>query len=185
MIRDFDEVSKAFADNNGQLIEGPFASPGAVLLDPKSGRVVNLNEARLAADRGRYAIDMVRPLLVSAKIEIGPIEEKVTAESYGVKLEGITHEYFRIRKGHPALPGGEHESNAARYVLYETTKLLNKILIERRNAARIATLEELENSFTAQTRLAFVLLDDDLSYLFMWSPAVPNYCRPMRPDVFR
>jgi hypothetical protein len=184
MIRDFYAVSQAFADSKWQPIEGPFASPGAVLLDPKSGRVVNLDMARLAEERGRYAIAAVRPLLASAGIELGPLEERITANSYGVTLEGMTHDYFRLRKGRPALAGGDHEINAARYVLYETGKLLNKLLKQKQNSARISTLEEYPTQLTAQMRLAFVLLDDELSYLFMWSGAVHNYCRPMRPDVF-
>ena len=53
-------------------------------------------------------------------IEIGTIEEQVEADSYGVALEGISHRYFRLRKGRPSFQGGEVEINAARYVLYET-----------------------------------------------------------------
>ena len=74
--------------------------------------------------------------------------------------------------------------NAAGFVLHETCKLLNKVLKQRQKAERIATLEELQSSFPTQMRLALVLLDDQLSYLIMWSPPVHNYCRPMRPDVF-
>ena len=163
---------------------GRFASPGSVLCNPISGRVVNLDIARLAKERGRYAIASVRPLLASVGIELGIVEEQIAADSYGVTVEDINHHYFRLRKGHPSLQGGEHEINAGRYVLYETCKLLNKVLKQRQKAERIATLEELQTSFTAQMRLALVLLDDELSYLFMWSPAVHNYCRPTRPDVF-
>ena len=126
----------------------------------------------------------MRPLLASVGIELGPLEERITANSYGVTLEGITHDYFRLRKGCPALQGGDLEINAARYVHYETGKLLNKLLKQKQSSARIATLEERQTLLSAQMRLAFVLLDDDLSYLFMWSWAVHNYCRPMRPDVF-
>lgn len=183
IIQDFYEVSKAFRDNNQRHLDGPFASPGAVLLDPKSGRIVNLDMARLAEERGRYAIAAVRPLLASVGIELGPLEERITANSYGVTLEGITHDYFRLRKGRPALEGGDLEINAARYVLYETGKLLNKLLKQKQNSARISVLEEHQTLLTAQTRLAFVLLDDELSYLFMWSEAVHNYCRPMRAPV--
>jgi hypothetical protein len=185
MIRDFLEVSRDFTANKWQLLEGPFASPGAVLCDPISGRVVNLDIARLATERGRYAIAAVRPLLASVGIEFGTVEELVAADSYSVTLEGVNHHYFRLRKGHPSLQGGEHEINAAGYVLYETGKLLNKVLKQRQKAERIATLEELQTSFSTRMRLSLVLLDDELSYLFMWSPAVHNYCRPMRPDVFR
>jgi SMI1 / KNR4 family (SUKH-1) len=184
MIRDFHEVSKAFRDNNQRHLEGPFASPGAALLDPKSGRVVDLDMARLAEERGGYAIGAARPLLASAGIELGPIEERTTASSYGVTLEGIPHDYFRLRKGHPALQGGDLEINAARYVLYETAKALNKVFKQRQNSARIATLEEHQAFLSGPTRLAFVLLDDELSYLLMWTPLVHNYCRPMGPDVF-
>ncbi len=185
MIGDFLEASQDFAANKWQLLEGPFASPGAVLCDPISGRVVNLDIARLANERGGYAIAAIRPLLASVGIEFGIAEEQIAADSYGVTLEGISHHYFRLRKGRPTLQGGEHEINAARYVLYETCKLLNKVLKQRQKAERIATLEELRASFNVQMRLALVLLDDELSYLFMWSPVVHNYCRPMRPDVFR
>ncbi|HEV3238175.1 MAG TPA: hypothetical protein VGZ25_14390, partial [Gemmataceae bacterium] len=185
MIQDFLDVSQSFAANNCQLLEGSYASPGAVLCDPKSGRVVNLDIARLANERGRYAIAAVRPLLASAGIEIGHIEERITADSYGVTLDGVDHEYFRLRKGRPAMQGGEHEINSARYVLYETCKLLNKVLKQKQNTARIATLEELQTRITSRMRLAFVLLDDELSYLFMWSPVVHNYCGPVRPDVFK
>jgi hypothetical protein len=123
--------------------------------------------------------------MASVGIEFGTLEEQLTADSYGVTLEGVNHRYFRLRKGHPSLHGGEHEINAARYVLYETCKLLNKILKQRQRAERFATLEELQTSFDVRMRLSLVLLDDGLSYLFMWSPAVHNYCRPMRPDVFK
>jgi len=185
MIGNFLEVSQHFTANKQQLLEGPFASPGAVLCDPVSGRVVNLDVARLAIERGRYAIAAIRPLMASVGIEFGTVEEQVTADSYGVTLEGVNHRYFRLRKGHPSLQGGEREINAARYVLYETCKLLNKVLKQRQRAERIATLEELQNIFEARIRLSLVLLDDELSYLMMWSPAVDNYCRPMRPDVFK
>ncbi len=184
MIRDFLEVPQAFAAKKWQLLEGRFASPGAVLCDPRSGRVVNLDIARLANERGGYAIASVRPLLASVGIELGVAKEQTAADSYGVTLEDIDHHYFRLRKGHPSLQGGEHEINAARYVLYETCNLLNKVLTQRQKAERIATLEELQTSFTMQMRLALVLLDDEMSYLFMWSPAVHNYCRPTRPDWF-
>ena len=33
-----------------------------------------------------------------------------------------------------------------------------------------------------EPRCAFVLLDDDLSYLLMWSPLIHSY-HPLRPDV--
>jgi SMI1 / KNR4 family (SUKH-1) len=182
IVRDFLDVSKSFAANNGQLLKGKYASPGAVLCDPRSGRVVNLDIARLAKERGRYAIRSVRPLLASARIEIGKIKEQIATDSYGITLEGVHHEYFGLRKGCPSLPGGEHKINAARYVLYETCKLLNKVLKQKKNVARVATLEEHRDM--SPMRLAFVLLDDELSHLFMWSQAVHNYCRPMRPDVF-
>ena len=183
MIGDFLEVSQKFAANKWQLLDGPFASPGAVVCDPRSGRVVDLDIGRLVNERGRYAIAVVRPLLSSVGIELGTVNEEVTADSYGVSLEGISHRYFRLRKGHPALLGGEHEINAARYTLYETCKLLNKVLRKRQKAERMATLEELQASIDMRFRLSLVLLDDELSYLMMWSPAVHNYCRPTRPDV--
>ena len=150
MIQDFLEVSQDFTANKWQLLEGPFASPGDVLCDPISGRVVNFDIARLAIERGRYAIAAVRPLMASVGIEFGTVEELVAADSYSVTLEGVNHRYFRLRKGRPSLRGGEHEINAARYVLYETCKLLNKVLKQRQRAERIATLEELQTSFTAQ-----------------------------------
>jgi hypothetical protein len=69
--------------------------------------------------------------------------------------------------------------------MYGTAKLLNQVLKQRGCSERIATLEELQTTFSGEMRLALVLLDDDLSYLLMWSPVIRNYCRPMRPDVFR
>ncbi len=184
MLRDFYAVSQAFADSKWQPVEGPFASPGAVLLNPNSGRVVDLDTARLAEERGRYAIAAVRPLLASVGIELGPLEERITANSYGVTLEGTTHDYFRLRKGRPALAGGDHEINAARYVLYETGKLLNKLLKQKQNSARISTLEEYPTQLNAQMRLAFVLLDDELSYLFMWSGVSTIIVVPCGPTCF-
>ena len=69
--------------------------------------------------------------------------------------------------------------------MYETVKLVNQVLQRRGSNERLATLEELqseefERPLTAQMRLAFVLLDDDLAYLLMWTPAIHNYCRPLR-----
>ena len=144
---------------------GRFASPGSVLCNPISGRVVNLDIARLAKERGRYAIASVRPLLASVGIELGIVEEQIAADSYGVTVEDINHHYFRLRKGHPSLQGGEHEINAGRYVLYETCKLLNKVLKQRQKAERIATLEELQTSFTARCASRwFCLMMNCLTY---------------------
>jgi hypothetical protein len=185
MIREFLTVYESFRRNNMQLLAGPFPSPGAVILCEESGRVVNLDESRLAEERGGYAIAKTRSLLALAGIELGDPLETTTADSYSVRLEGVTHDYFRLRKGRPALPGGEHQSNVARYVMYGTVKLLNKVLKERACVERIASLEELRADFSEEMRLALVLLDDDLCYLLMWSPVIHNYCRPMRPDVFR
>jgi hypothetical protein len=119
-----------------------------------------------------------------------PEEELITPESYGVRLGDVTHEFFRIRKGRPAVSSGDDPFNAARYVMYETVKLVNQVLQRRGSNERLSTLEELqseefERPATGQMRLAFVLLDDDLAYLLMWTPAIHNYCRPLRPDVFR
>jgi hypothetical protein len=185
MIREFQAVYESFRSNKWQLLYGPFPSPGAAILREDSGRVVNLEAARLAKERGGYAIAKTRPLLAAAGIDLGPADETITADSYSVRIEGITHKYFGLRKGRPALLGGEHQGNAARYVIDETAKLLNKVLKQRGCAERIATLAELRTRLSAETRLALVLLDDDLSYLLMWSPVIHNYCRPMRPDVFR
>jgi hypothetical protein len=184
MVANFLATHEEFQRGRWQLLPGEFASPGAALLGADSGRVVDLDQGRLARERARYALAAARPLLGAAGVEIGAPKELVSSDSYGVRLDGVTHEFFRLRNGRPALQGGEHEVNAARYVLDETTKLLNKVLNARGRAERTASLAELREQFEPRTRLAMVLLDDDLSYLMMWSPVIHNYCRPMRPDVF-
>jgi hypothetical protein len=190
MIENFRRVSEEFERKNQIILDGPYASPGAAILGKESGRVVELDPTRLATERGRYALAAVRQLLTVAGIELEPEEELITPEAYGVRLGDITHEFFRIRKGRPAVSGGDDPFNAARYVMYESVKLVNQILQMRESKERLATLEELqseglERPSTAQMRLAFVLLDDDLAYLLMWTPAIHNYCRPLRPDVIR
>jgi len=184
MVREFLLVHKQFNENQYRMVDGPYASPGAVILQEESGRVVNLSAKHLTANRGLYALKMARQLLASAGIELGVPEEIVSNDSYRVRLEGIEHEYFRLRNGMPTKSGG-NEFNIARFVLYETAKLLNKVLKQRKHKARISTLEELQTQLTGKFRLAMVLLDDDLSYLLQWTPVIHNYCRPVRPDVFR
>ncbi len=190
MIENFRRVSEEFERKNQIILDGPYGSPGAAILGKESGRVAELDPTRLAAERGRYALAAVRQLLTVADIELEPEEELITPESYGVRLGDVTHEFFRIRKGRPALSGGDDPFNAARYVMYETVKLVNQVLQRRGSSERLATLEErhseeFERPLTAQMCLAFVLLDDDLAYLLMWTPVIHNYCRPMRPDLFR
>ena len=115
--------------------------------------------------------------------EMAQSEQRLQPLEGQLHLPATTVHFEHRGGGEFLLQGGEHEINAARYVLYETCKLLNKVFKQRQGTERLATLDELRTSFTPQMRFALVLLDDELSYLFMWSPAVHNYCRPERPDV--
>ena len=101
MIENFRRVSEEFERNNQNIFDGPYASPGAAILGKESGRVVELDPTRLATERGRYALAAVRQLLTVAAIELEPEEELITAESYGVRLGDLTHEFFRMHRVGP------------------------------------------------------------------------------------
>ncbi len=120
-------------------------------------------------------------MLAATGIELAPLEELRSGDIYAARLEGVEHEFFAIKNGHPHREGGDVPINAVRYFLYEIAKLLTKVFASGKSPERVATLEEMGNS--GISRLAFVLLDDDLSYLMQWSPLLQN-CRPMRPDVW-
>jgi len=159
-----------------------YYSPGAAILTEECGRLARLECGRLASERAGYGLEVARRLLATAGVELAQGREIISEGAYGAMLEGIQQEFFRLRKGHPAKMGGEHEVNAARYVLYECAKLVNRVLERRGCEERIATLEQHGGPGDG---LAFVMLNDELSYLFMWSGAIDNFCRPMRGDAFR
>jgi hypothetical protein len=169
------------------VYSGKGDSPGKALFVEETGRVARLDEARLAEERAAYAIARIRPVLAAvAGAELGSPEERVTPDAYAVRLDDVDHTFFRLKNGAPAIAGGEHRVNAARYVMYETTKLVNRWLAAHGHEARIATIEALDKSADSiETRFdfSFVVVNDELSYLFMWSTVLDNYCRATRPDV--
>jgi hypothetical protein len=157
-------------------------SPGRALFVPDSGRVVDLDISGVVSGRGAYCAERLRPLMSLAGIDVGPGEEVRSNDRYAMRLAGVEHEFFKIRNGKVRMPGAEHPINLARYVMYGAAKLACKALRAKGSSQRIATLEDMNDGVI--DRLAFVLLDDELSYLVMWSAALDNYCRPMRADVF-
>lgn len=184
MEREFFANSEANKLREGRRTRG-YSSPGAAILTEACGRIARLDCARLATERARYGLEVARGLLATAGVELAQAQEVSGDGVYGAQLEGIHQQFFRLRNGHPAKLGGEHEVNAARYVMYECAKLVNRVLQRRDRDERIATLEQWHDDKGPGEGLAFVMLDDELSYLFMWSGAIDNFCRPMRGDAFR
>lgn len=179
MIADYLETKSRF---KGAPLPGRFASPGAAILTDDCGRVARLDSERLARERGAYAIAAARPLLARAGVELGQLREEDTKGSYSVELEGVSREFFRVRKGKPAIPGGEHAVNVAMAVIQETATLVNRVLVAKRRRERFATMMEM-SSLIGGVVPALVMLDEEMAYLMMWSPAIHNYCRPTRGDV--
>ena len=176
-------ATTALADKTA-VPQGRIPSPGCGLFTRSSGRVAVLDPDELNRSRAPYAMSRLRPLLAATGIEFAPLEEIRTNDVYGARMEGIEHEFFRLKDNHPYIEGGHVPLNAARYLMYETAKLTTKVLRKRKSPARIATLEQINPLEGKITRLAFVLLDDALSYLIQWSPLLDNFCRPLRPDVW-
>jgi hypothetical protein len=179
MIADYLETKSRF---RGALLPGRFASPGAAILTDDCGRVVRLDIERLARERGAYAIAAARSLVARAGVELGPVREVETEDGYSAELEGISREFFRMREGKPAIRGGEHAVTVAMAVIREAATLLNQVLQAKRRRERFATIMEM-SSVLGGVGPALVMLDDELAYLMMWSPAIHNYCRPIRVDV--
>jgi hypothetical protein len=159
-------------------------SPGCALFTKNCGRVVMIDADELNRGRAPYAMSRLRPLLAATGIEFAPLEEIRAGDIYAARMEGIEHQFFRIKDNHPYIEGGHVPINAARYLMYETAKLTTKVLRKRKSPARIATMEQISPVEGRITKLAFVLLDDELSYLIQWSPLLDNFCRPLRPDVW-
>jgi hypothetical protein len=192
--RDYLATFAACKQEPYKLLKGPFPSPGSALFVPDTGRVVHLEVGRLANERATYAIAMMRPLLAKAGIELEVVEELVTPDRYSARLEGITHDFLRLRNGLPTGAGSQHEGNVAMWVCNEAVKLVNKVLKQRSVPERISSQREYLGTVTIvkfrgkslrvqDPRDAFVLLDDPMSYLVMWSGMIGNGCRPLRPDV--
>ena len=176
-------ATTALADKTA-VSTGKIPSPGCALFSKTSGRVVSVDPDELNRSQAPYAMSRLRPLLAATGIELAPVEEMGSDQLYAARMEGVEHIFFELRNGHPHIEGGNVPINAARYLLYETAKLATKVLRKRKNPARIATLEQMDPAQSRITRLAFVLLDDELSYLIQWSPLLDNFCRPLRPDVW-
>src|ERR1043165_1861495 len=112
----------------------------------------------------------------AAGVELGPVREVETEDGYSAELEGISREFFRMREGKPAIRGGEHAVTVAMAVIREAATLLNQVLQAKRRRERFATIMEM-SSVLGGVGPALVMLDDELAYLMMWSPAIHNYCR--------
>ncbi len=164
-------------------VGGRLASPGTALFTNSTRRVAAVDPEELLRGRAAYALSRLRPILAATGIELAPVEELGTSDLYVAKLEGVEHEFFALVDGQPAREGGLVPINAARFYMEETAKLVTKVLRKRKSPERVATLQEMTKS-SGVTRLALVLLDDELSYLIQWSPLLDNFCRPIRPDVW-
>jgi hypothetical protein len=193
--RDYLATCAASSQEPYKLLKGPFPSPGSALFVPDTGRVVHFEVARMAKERAPYAVGMMRPLLAKAGVELGAVEELVTQDCYAARLEGVTRDLLRLRNGLPTGAGSHHEGNVATWVSSEAVTLVNQVLKQRGIPERIAWQQESLRTHTVaefkgksfkvrDQRNAFVLLDDPLSYLVMWSAGMANrYCHPLRPDV--
>lgn len=193
--RDYLATCAAYRQEPYKLLKGPFPSPGSALFVPDTGRVVHFEVGRMANERAPYAVGTMRPLLAKAGVELGAVEQLVTQDRYAARMEGITHDLLRLRNGLPTGAGSQHEGNVATWVSSEAVTLLNKVLKQRGVPERIAWQRESLGTYTiaefkgksfkaGDYRHAFVLLDDPLSYLVMWSSGMANrYCHPLRPDV--
>ncbi len=180
----FLEHATAAQQDATAVSSGRVPPPGCALFTRSSGRVAVVDPDELNRARAPHAMSRLRPLLAATGIELAPLEETRGADVYGARMEGIEHEFFRLKDNHPHIEGGHVPINAARYLMYETAKLTTKVLRKRKSPARIATLEQMSPARDKITRLGFVLLDDELSYLIQWSPLLDNFCRPLRPDVW-
>lgn len=170
------------ADVDRALALNRHPSPGEMLFTPACGRVIDLDIGELLRGGAKYGFDMLRPMFAAAGVAVGAAEELQEDHRYAARVDGVEQEFYKLKKGRPALPGSEHAENAARYMLYGVAKLACKVLTAHGSDERVATLERM-SPLCGLTGLSVVLLTDELSYEILWSGAINNFCRPMRVDV--